>query len=93
MLVEHAFGTIGVSRVSATTMAVNVSSRRVLEKVGLTWQRTLFEACPNKYPARSTATSSMSPRPSTGAGTGSGYALSRSAQPDPNNAASTIRPP
>ena len=37
MLVEHAFGTIGVSRVSATTMAVNVSSRRVLEKVGLTW--------------------------------------------------------
>jgi RimJ/RimL family protein N-acetyltransferase len=35
-LLEHAFETVGLDRVWATTMAVNTGSRRVLEAVGLT---------------------------------------------------------
>ena len=34
-LLSHAFGTVGLQRVWAETMAVNTASRRVLEKVGL----------------------------------------------------------
>ena len=34
-LLEHAFGTLGLPRVWAQTMAVNTSSRRVMEKLGL----------------------------------------------------------
>lgn len=34
-LVRHAFEALGVERVVATTMAVNVGSRRVMEKAGL----------------------------------------------------------
>ena len=34
-VLEHAFGTVGLRRVWAETMAVNTASRRVLEKVGL----------------------------------------------------------
>ncbi|WP_404430110.1 GNAT family N-acetyltransferase [Microbacterium lacus] len=43
MLVRHAFDSVGVARVVATTMTVNVGSRRVMEKAGLTWERTFHE--------------------------------------------------
>lgn len=38
-LLAHGFETVGLDRVWATTMAVNVGSRRVLEAVGLTLDR------------------------------------------------------
>jgi RimJ/RimL family protein N-acetyltransferase len=40
ILLEHAFDTIGQSRVIAQTMAVNAGSRGVMEKVGLRYVRT-----------------------------------------------------
>jgi RimJ/RimL family protein N-acetyltransferase len=39
-LVRTAFGELGLQRVFATTMAVNLASRRVLEKAGLRYVRT-----------------------------------------------------
>ncbi|MGB2571171.1 GNAT family N-acetyltransferase [Micromonospora citrea] len=39
-LVRHAFDTVGVRRVWAQTMAVNVRSRAVMEKAGLRYVRT-----------------------------------------------------
>jgi RimJ/RimL family protein N-acetyltransferase len=41
-LIDRAFGELGVRRVWAKTMAVNTRSRRVMEKCGLTYLRTLF---------------------------------------------------
>ena len=35
-LLDHAFGTVGLTRVWGETMAVNTSSRRVLSKLGMT---------------------------------------------------------
>lgn len=43
-LVDAVFTSTDVSEVVATTMAVNTGSRRVMEKVGLTWRRTYTEA-------------------------------------------------
>ena len=40
-LVARAFAELGVSRIVATTMAVNSGSRRVLEKAGLHYTRTV----------------------------------------------------
>jgi RimJ/RimL family protein N-acetyltransferase len=40
-LVDHAFAALGVTRVVATTMAVNTRSRQVMENVGLRYTRTL----------------------------------------------------
>jgi RimJ/RimL family protein N-acetyltransferase len=45
-LVDSAFADLGVDRVVATTMTVNVASRRVLEKAGLRLVRTFFEEWP-----------------------------------------------
>jgi RimJ/RimL family protein N-acetyltransferase len=39
-LVEHAFTTLGLSRLWAETMAVNTASRRVMEKLGMRHART-----------------------------------------------------
>lgn len=39
-LVDRGFAELGVERVVATTMAVNLGSRRVMEKVGLRYVRT-----------------------------------------------------
>jgi RimJ/RimL family protein N-acetyltransferase len=39
-LIRKAFTELGVRRVSAQTMAVNLASRRVMEKAGLTYART-----------------------------------------------------
>lgn len=40
-LVDRGFAELGVERVVATTMAVNLGSRRVMEKVGLRYVRTV----------------------------------------------------
>lgn len=39
---RKAFTELGVRRVFAETMAVNLASRRVVEKAGLRWVRTLY---------------------------------------------------
>lgn len=49
-LVRRAFTDLGVSRVVATTMAVNNRSRRVLEKAGLRHTRTLHLDWPDPLP-------------------------------------------
>jgi RimJ/RimL family protein N-acetyltransferase len=46
-LVDKAFADLGVERVVATTMTVNLGSRRVMEKVGLTLVRTFHESWPD----------------------------------------------
>lgn len=46
-LVRHAFHDLGAVRVWAQTMTVNLGSRRVLEKCGLTFVRTFFEDWPD----------------------------------------------
>jgi RimJ/RimL family protein N-acetyltransferase len=50
MLVRRAFTSLGVSRVVATTMTVNVASRRVLEKAGLRHVDTFFADWPDPIP-------------------------------------------
>ena len=46
-LIDRGFAELGVQRVVATTMAVNLASRRVLEKAGLTLVRTFHESWPD----------------------------------------------
>ena len=41
-LLRHVFETVGVSKVVADTMAVNLGSRAVMEKVGMRYVRTYF---------------------------------------------------
>ncbi len=43
-LIRKGFTELGVRRVVASTMAVNVASRRVMEKAGLTLERTFHES-------------------------------------------------
>jgi len=50
LLVRRAFADLGVHRVVATTMAVNVASRRVLEKAGLRHVDTFFADWPDPIP-------------------------------------------
>lgn len=45
-LIDHGFGSLGVERVHATTMAVNTRSRRVMEKCGLRYVRTFHAEWP-----------------------------------------------
>lgn len=45
-LIRKGFAELGVQRVFAQTMAVNLASRRVMEKSGLTLARTFFEEWP-----------------------------------------------
>jgi len=45
-LVRHAFSDLRLERVVATTMTVNVASRRVLEKSGLSLVRTFYRQWP-----------------------------------------------
>lgn len=47
-LVDKGFNDFGVQRVVATTMTINARSRRVMEKVGLTYLRTFHESWPDK---------------------------------------------
>lgn len=46
-LIRKAFTELGVRRVLAQTMAVNVASRRVMEKAGLRYARTFHEEWPH----------------------------------------------
>ena len=50
LLVRRAFTELAVPRVVATTMAVNVGSRRVLEKAGLRHMETFFAHWPDPLP-------------------------------------------
>ncbi|MEO3887724.1 GNAT family N-acetyltransferase [Nonomuraea sp. B5E05] len=49
-LVREAFEKQGARRVFAQTMAVNLGSRRVMERCGLTFVRTFFEDWPDPLP-------------------------------------------
>ncbi len=49
-LLRHAFGTVGVRRVVAQTMAVNRGSRGVMEAVGMRYVRTFFPAWDDPLP-------------------------------------------
>jgi RimJ/RimL family protein N-acetyltransferase len=46
-LIRKGFTELGVRRIVANTMAVNTRSRRVMEKVGLTYRRTFTEDWPD----------------------------------------------
>ena len=45
-LIRKGFTELGVRRVVAQTMAVNIASRRVMEKAGLTLERTFYRSWP-----------------------------------------------
>ena len=45
---DYAFEVLGVDRVWAQTMSVNIASRRVLEKAGLSFVRTFFADWPEQ---------------------------------------------
>ena len=47
-LVDKGFAEFGVQRVVASTMVVNVASRRVMEKAGLKFVRTFHQPWPDK---------------------------------------------
>jgi len=49
-LIEHGFARLGARRVSASTMTVNIASRRVMEKAGLRFVRTFFQEWPDAIP-------------------------------------------
>lgn len=49
-LVDHAFETLSARRVYAQTMAVNLASRRVMEKAGLRYVRTFRADWPVRIP-------------------------------------------
>jgi len=49
-LIDRAFRELGARRVHATTMTVNVGSRRVMEKAGLRFVRTFFADWPWPIP-------------------------------------------
>jgi RimJ/RimL family protein N-acetyltransferase len=47
-LIQKGFAELGVQRVVASTMVVNVASRRVMEKAGLKFVRTFHQPWPDK---------------------------------------------
>ena len=49
-LLEHAFDTVGQSRVIAQTMAVNTGSRRVMDAIGMRYVRTYFPTWDDPLP-------------------------------------------
>jgi RimJ/RimL family protein N-acetyltransferase len=49
-LIRHAFVDIGLRRVYAETMAVNVASRAVMESLGLTYLRTVHRQWDDPLP-------------------------------------------
>lgn len=49
-LIRKGFTELGVERVYAETMAVNVASRRVMEKAGLRYVRTFHQDWPERIP-------------------------------------------
>ncbi|MBV9871409.1 MAG: GNAT family N-acetyltransferase, partial [Frankiaceae bacterium] len=49
-LIDAAFASYGATRVYAETMAVNISSRRVMEKCGMTLRREFHQEWPHPIP-------------------------------------------
>lgn len=49
-LIDRAFGELGAARVYATTMAVNIGSRRVMEKAGMRFVRLFHGEWPERIP-------------------------------------------
>ena len=49
-LLEHAFETVGQSRVIAQTMAVNLDSRRVMDAIGMRYVRTYYPSWDDPLP-------------------------------------------
>jgi RimJ/RimL family protein N-acetyltransferase len=49
-LIDKAFGELGASRVVASTMAVHLASRRVMENAGMTLLRTFHQDWPYQIP-------------------------------------------
>jgi RimJ/RimL family protein N-acetyltransferase len=49
-LIRKGFTELGVDRVFAETMAVNIASRRVMEKAGLRYLRTFHQDWPDRIP-------------------------------------------
>jgi RimJ/RimL family protein N-acetyltransferase len=47
-LIQKGFAELGVQRVVASTMVVNVASRRVMEKAGLKFVRTFHQPWPDE---------------------------------------------
>jgi RimJ/RimL family protein N-acetyltransferase len=47
-LLDKAFAELGVDRVVASTMAVNVASKRVMEKAGLRFVRIFHQPWPDR---------------------------------------------
>jgi len=47
-LIDKAFAELGVDRVVASTMVVNVASRRVMEKAGLRFVRIFHQPWPDR---------------------------------------------
>lgn len=47
VVVDRAFTELGIRRVTATTMTVNTASRRVMERLGMTYVRTFFDEWPD----------------------------------------------
>lgn len=49
-LVAHGFGALGLERIHGQTMAVNLPSRRVMERLGMRHVRTFRETYPDPLP-------------------------------------------
>ena len=49
-MIRKGFTELGVKRVYAETMVVNIASRRVMEKAGLRYIRTFHQDCPERVP-------------------------------------------
>jgi RimJ/RimL family protein N-acetyltransferase len=49
-LIEWGFSNCGYDTIFASTMAVNLGSRRVMEKIGMKYVRTVFDECPVPIP-------------------------------------------
>jgi RimJ/RimL family protein N-acetyltransferase len=49
-LLDWGFESGGYDKIMSTTMAVNQASRRVMEKIGMTFANTVFADCPDPIP-------------------------------------------
>ena len=74
-LIDKGFTELGVQRVVASTMVVNVASRRVMEKAGLRFVRTFRQPWPTTSRATTKATSSTRCSDQSGSSGSQGKAL------------------
>jgi RimJ/RimL family protein N-acetyltransferase len=88
-LIDQGFAAFGVQRVVASTMAVNIGSRRVMEKSGLRFVRAFFMEWPDKIDGDEqgdveyalTRAEWLDAQPSTGTATGAGAGATDTADP------------